>query len=124
MGRLLIRIIASCLFFIQVLKAEAHPGIGMVYNGNNTIYYTDLEHIWKLDIATGKSERYLENIHSHELYLDKEGNLYGEHYWYIESEEAFKNFIWKADENGIFQKIREEQYGENNDFSFIRNDDL
>lgn len=109
---------------IGYFQAFSHPGIGIVYDGKNTIYYTDLAHVWKLDTETGKSEIYLQNIHTHELYLDKSGNLYGEHYWYLESEEKFKNYIWKVNANGEFHKIRVEQYGENNDFSFIRNNDF
>lgn len=113
------------LFFtIFSFKSYAHPGIGIVYDGKNTIYYTDLTHVWKLDVKSGKSEIFIENIHTHELYIDKSGNLYGEHYWYIESEEKFKNYIWKANVNGELDIIRDEQYGENLDFSFIRNDDF
>lgn len=103
---------------------NAHPAIGFVFDGKQTIYYSDLNHVWKLDTRTGISEIYKENIHSHELFLDKEGNLYGEHYWYLESEEQFKNYIWRIDKDGTFQKIREEQEGENKDFSFIRDDDF
>ena len=91
---------------------QAHPGIGLVYNGNQTIYYTDLTHVWRLNTKTGESEIYLENIHTHELFLDENGNLFGEHYWYEESEEKFKNFIWKVDNNGEFYKVRNDQYGD------------
>lgn len=113
------------LFFTIIsIKSYAHPGIGIVYDGKNTIYYTDLTHVWKLDVKSGKSKIFIENIHTHELYLDKSGNLYGEHYWYIESEEKFKNYIWKANVDGELDIIRDEQYGENLDFSFIRNDDF
>ncbi len=103
------------------MEALAHPGIGLVYDGKKTIYFTDLVHVWKLDITTGEPEIFLENIHTHELYLDPQGHLYGEHYWYVESEGKFKNYIWKADEKGILTKIIEDRYDENNDFSFVRN---
>jgi hypothetical protein len=64
-----------------------------VYDGKNTIYYSDLNHIWKLDTNTGLAIIYKENIHSHQLFLDKQGNLYGEHYWYLEPEGKFQNYI-------------------------------
>jgi hypothetical protein len=73
--------------------ARAHPPIGLVYDGKNTIYYSDLNHIWKLDTNTGLAIIYKENIHSHQLFLDKQGNLYGEHYWYLEPEGKFQNYI-------------------------------
>lgn len=104
------------------LYSQAHPGIGIVFDGKQTIYYTDLNHIWKLDTQTGTSEIYVEDIHTHELFLDKNGNLYGEHYWYIASEQKFKNIIWRVDKDGDFKKIRAEQYGENYNFSFTRNE--
>ena len=110
--------ILTFLFFSSVLFA--HPGIGLVYDGKQTIYYTDLEHVWKLNTVTGVGEIALENVHTHELFLDQYGNLYGEHYWYVESEEKFKNYIWKLSSEGTFEKIREDQYGENEDFGFVR----
>lgn len=109
---------------ISTSSLIAHPGIGMVYDGDQTIFYTDLEHVWKLNTKTGVSEIMLEDIHTHELFLDKEGNLFGEHYWYVEAEEKFKNYIWKLSSEGVFQKIRNEQYGENEDFGFIRDDNF
>ena len=106
-----------CLFLLTV---QAHPGIGLVYDGNHTLYYTDLNHVWQLDTRTGDSSIYIQDIHTHELAIDSEGNLYGEHYWYEESQEQFWNYIWKKALNGNFQKIREDQVGENVDFSFVR----
>lgn len=114
------RFFVAFIFILVCLKSEAHPGIGIVYDGNETIYYTDLNHVWKLNILTGKSEIYVKDVHTHELYLNNNGDLYGEHYWYIQAEEKFKNFIWKIDKKGKFKKVRGDQYGENNDFSFTR----
>lgn len=107
-------------FIFYSLIAQAHPGIGIVYDGKQTIYYTDLNHVWKLNTQTGVSEIFIKDIHTHELFLDSNGNLYGEHYWYIEAEEKFKNYIWRVDKNGTLEKIRNDLYGENHDFSFIR----
>jgi hypothetical protein len=98
----------------------AHPGIGLVYDGDHTLYYTDLVHVWKVNTKTGEKEIAIPDIHTHELVMDSEGNLYGEHYWYVESEQKFKNYIWKFDPQGNFEKIRGDQYGENQDFSFVR----
>lgn len=112
----------SIFLTLSFLKIDAHPGVGLVYDGKETIYYTDLDQVWKLDINTGIAEIYVPNVHTHELFLDQNSNLFGEHYWYIASEEKFKHFIWKVDANGTFQKIRQDQYGENNDFSFVRDD--
>lgn len=107
---------------MSATKSLAHPGIGFVYDGEHTIYYTDLAHVWTLNTLTGKSQILIENIHSHELAMDSLGVLYGEHYWYIESQEVFKNYIWKYEQNGRFEKIRLDQIGENDDYSFVRDE--
>ena len=89
-------------------RSIAHPGIGLVYDGDRTIYYTDLTHIWKLDIENGEREIAVSDVHSHELCLDQDGNLYGEHYWYDADHQIFKNYLWKLSKRGVFSKIREE----------------
>ena len=112
------------LFFIIALLTSilvsAHPGIGIVYDGQRFIYYTDLSHVWKLDTQSGLSEIAVKDVHSHELYLDQSGNLYGEHYWYDASAQSFKNYIWQLDHKGVMRKVREEISGENTDFGFVR----
>lgn len=111
------------LTFILILTfgyTTAHPGIGIVYDGNETVYFTDLSHVWKINVSTGVKEIALENIHTHELFLDEKGTLYGEHYWYVANEQKFKNYIWCLTKSGHFRKIRSDQYGENTDFGFVR----
>ncbi len=115
--------IRNLLLFITLIFTQicwSHPGIGLVYDGDHTIYYTDLSHIWQMDTRTGEKKIAIENIHSHELYLDKEGNLYGEHYWYDDADDVFRNYIWKMEPGGNTSKVRDVQPGENTDFSFVR----
>jgi len=108
------------LFSLILLSLQAHPGIGLVYDGDQTLYYTDLNHVWELNTKTGEAHIYIENIHTHELALDAEGNLYGEHYWYVESQEQFWNYIWVKPKDSPLEKIRGDLEGENEDFSFVR----
>jgi hypothetical protein len=63
------------LFFPFV--SSAHPGIGIVADSKGNIYYTDLRHVWK--IVNGKRTIAVRGVHTHELYLDRNDNLYGEH---------------------------------------------
>lgn len=114
---------ATLLLFLILcsISAFAHPGIGLVYDGDRTIYYTDLTHIWKLDTETGEASIFIENIHSHELWLDESGALFGEHYWYDEPNQVFRHYIWMANSDGEFSKISETITGENEHFSFVRN---
>ncbi len=98
----------------------AHPGIGLVFDGKQTIYYTDLEHIWAVDTKNGVSTIFIENVHSHELWLDENGNLFGEHYWFDEQNNVFKHYIWRSSPEGELEKISDTKIGENDHFSFVR----
>jgi sugar lactone lactonase YvrE len=118
------RFFYGCIALFILGNIYAHPGIGLVYDGQRYIYYTDLTHVWRLDTETGEKQIAIENVHTHELHLDKDGNLFGEHYWYVESEQKFKNYIWKLDKDGNFNKIRDDLDGENTDFGFIRDKDF
>lgn len=112
-------LILISVFYLGAV-ASAHPGIGLLYDGNEYIYYTDLQNIWKFNIRSGEKTILIPDVHTHEICMDTSYNIYGEHYWYISSNNTFKNYIWKfSAENGL-KKIRSDQEGENNDFSFIR----
>lgn len=45
------------------------------------VYFTDLKHVWKL-APDGKKNIVVSNVHTHELWIDANDNLYGEHLWY------------------------------------------
>src|SRR5688572_33457006 len=62
-------------------KSFSHPGVGIVKDSKNNIYYTDLQYIWKVS-PDGKKTAVVSNVHTHELYMDPDDNLYGEHLWY------------------------------------------
>jgi hypothetical protein len=66
------------IFFLLIPFASiAHPGIGIVADSKGNIYYTDLQHVWK--ITNGERTIAVRNVHTHELYIDWNDNLYGEH---------------------------------------------
>src|SRR5687767_5182768 len=61
--------------------AHGHPGVGIVQDSRGNVFFTDLKQVWK--IATdGEMSVAVPKVHTHELCLDDEGNLYGEHLWY------------------------------------------
>ena len=61
---------------------QAHPGIGIVKDSKGSIYYTDLKQVWK--ITNGNKTVVVPNVHTHELYVDKNDDLYGEGGYYDE----------------------------------------
>lgn len=63
---------------------KAHPGIGLVKDSKGNMFYTDLTKILKISVD-GKKTVDVPNVHSHEIFIDENDNLYGEHLWYLDS---------------------------------------
>lgn len=61
----------------------AHPGWGIVTDAKGQIYFSDVDRncVWKIG-ADGKTTVFVRGKHSHDLAIDAEGNLHGEHVWY------------------------------------------
>jgi hypothetical protein len=86
------------------VMVSAHPGIGLVEDSKGNLYYTNLEHVYKID-TTGEVTLVVENVHTHELYIDASDNLYGEHEWYEESTDSWKNYVWCLGNDGELEKV-------------------
>jgi len=89
------------LFFLLLFLpfiGQAHPGIGIVKDSKGNIYYTDLHHVWK--IANGTRTLSVPNVHTHELYIDSNDNLYGEGGEYDEKANKFYHYLWVYHPNG------------------------
>lgn len=88
------------ILLIPVLSLHAHPGIGIVKDSKGNIYYTDLKQVWKIDL-TGNKTIIVSNVHTHELYMDPEDNLFGEHLWYNgEAVDTWGHYTWCLKSNG------------------------
>ena len=109
-----------CFLLLLLSIVYSHPGIGIVSNSKGVIYYTDLEHVWKIK-PNGQKSIAVKNVHTHELYLDKDDNLFGVHVWY-EGEEIDKwgHYVWKLGADGKFEKIIPNSEGFLADYSFVR----
>ncbi|MDF9799400.1 hypothetical protein OKW21_004663 [Catalinimonas alkaloidigena] len=89
-----------CYFLLLVKLASAHPAIGIVMDSKGVVYYTDLLHVWKIS-PDGSHTIAVKNVHTHQLYLDKEDNLYGEHSWYEgEATDQWGHYIWRLNNDG------------------------
>ena len=76
-------------------SAWAHPGWGIVVDRRGQIYFTDLKQIWRID-AQGQLTRFITHKHTHELFLDENGNLWGEHLTYDAATDRWWVSVWKA----------------------------
>ncbi|MBA4852270.1 SMP-30/gluconolactonase/LRE family protein [Emticicia sp. BO119] len=117
MKKLLFIIICLLTCFI----AYTHPGIGIVTNTKGEIFYSDLSRVWKVS-ADGKTKTIVvPKVHTHELYMDKQDNLYGEHLWYEgEAIDKWGHFVWKYDSEGKFIKVKPDTEGFLSNYSFTR----
>lgn len=100
---LLVALILCCLLVPNL--ANAHPGIGIVMDQEGNIYYTDLVHVWKIT-PEGTRSIAVKDVHTHELFLDTKGDLYGEHEWYEgEATDKWGNYVWCLTKDGEFKKV-------------------
>jgi hypothetical protein len=115
------QLLLSLLLFINSVFSFAHPGIGIVKDSKGNIYYTDLKQVWKVDAITGKKVIAVHNVHTHELYMDANDNLYGEHLWYNgEKLNTWGHYVWCLKNNGVLAKIIEPTEGFLSNYSFVR----
>lgn len=116
------KILNTVFFFVGVLvsaNCAAHPGIGIVMDSKGNVFYTDTERVWRIDVS-GRKSVVIPNVHTHELYLDADDNLFGEHLWYEGSGNKWGHYIWCYSSTGKFEKVKPDAEGFRNDYSFVR----
>lgn len=97
-----------CLFslLLATLTAYAHPGVGIVQDSCGNVFYTDLVHVWKIT-PDGKKSIAVRSVHSHELYLDAQDKLYGEHLWYEgDATKRWSHRIWCLKPDGTLVRVK------------------
>lgn len=112
-------LVSNFLLLISFAIA-AHPGIGIVKDSKGNIYYTDLKQVWKISLD-GRKIRVVAGVHTHELYIDENDNLYGEHLWYNgEREDTWGHYVWCLKNNGELVKEIKPTEGFQTNYSFVR----
>ncbi|MGB8191302.1 MAG: hypothetical protein WCF67_05245 [Chitinophagaceae bacterium] len=105
--------------FLFISNAFPHPGIGIVKDSKGNIYYTDLKQVWK--VSGNKKTVVVRNVHTHELYIDSDDNLYGEHLWYNgEALNTWGHYIWCLRQDGSLIRVKDATPGFREDYSFVR----
>lgn len=101
-------------------SAIAHPGVGIVMDSKGNVFYTDLKHIWKISHA-GKVSIAVRNVHSHEISIDENDNLFGEHLWYEgEATNKWGYYVWKLSGSGVLEKVIQPTAGFPENYGFAR----
>ena len=90
-------------------RAHAHPAWGIAVDvEREVVYFSDLERIWKVD-GEGNKSVFFDDVHTHDLYLDDEGNLYGENHRIIPGTNSWRFRWWKATPSGQVTKLEENE---------------
>ena len=111
-----------CVLFLMLagVAAQAHPGVGIVKDSRGNLFYTDLKQVWKI-MPDGKKSVAVPNVHTHELCLDAEDNLYGEHLWYEgEATKKWGHRVWCLKDDGTLVDVIPAREGFLRDYSFVR----
>lgn len=86
--------------------ALAHPSSGIVVDKSGAVIFADERRnvVFRID-AAGKLTQWITRKHCHELFLDKEGSLYGEHLEYLSETTSWRSSIWKRDATGRMSDV-------------------
>lgn len=113
-------LILLTLWLALASSATAHPGVGIVMDRQGNVFYTDLKQVWKIS-PQGKKSIAVRNVHTHELCLDSDGNLYGEHLWYEgEATDRWGYRVWRLSPDGKLVDVIPSRQGFLRDYSFVR----
>jgi hypothetical protein len=100
--------------------AQAHPGVGIVQDSRGNVFYTDLKQVWKIT-ADGAKSVAVAGVHTHELCLDAEDNLYGEHLWYEgDTTRKWGHRVWRLKPDCTLSDVIPAREGFLEDDSFVR----
>jgi hypothetical protein len=110
----------AALWLLIAAPAVAHPGWGIVRDSHGNIYYTDLAQVWKV-APDGTRTIAVPDVHTHELYLDADDNLYGEHLWYEgEASDRWGHRVWRRAPDGTIRDVVPPTVGFRTSYSFVR----
>ncbi len=88
--------------FVIAPPASAHPAVGIVVDESGTAFYSDTVHVWA--VAAGGAPRIVvRDVHTHELRLDADGALYGEHLVYDGG--RWSHRVWKRAADGTVSDV-------------------
>ena len=108
------------LVLLSAARGQAHPGVGIVQDRRGNVFFTDLEQVWKIT-PDGRKSVAVPNVHTHELCLDPQDNLYGEHLWYEgDATKKWGHRVWRRQPDGTLTDVIPAREGFLEDYSFVR----
>ena len=119
------RKLSALLFVVAIAmallpsRASAHPSVSVVMDARGNVFYSDLSRVWMI-APNGQRSIAVPNVHSHELTLDADGNLYGEHLWYEGKTKKWGHRVWKRAPDGSITDVIPAADGFLANYSFVR----
>lgn len=113
-------IVILAAFVFWTVIAHAHPGVGIVVARDGSVFYTDLAQVWRIPPG-GRPVVAVPNVHTHELFLDDDGSLFGEHLWYEgEAVDKWGHRVWQRKPDGSIATVIPATEGFLTNYSFVR----
>jgi hypothetical protein len=109
--------VASIILLLAGAAAEAHPGVGIVQDRRGNVFFTDLKQVWRIT-PDGRMSVWVPDVHTHELCLDAEDNLYGEHVWGAGG--GWRHRVWCMKRDGTLIDVIPAREGFPRDYGFVR----
>ncbi len=114
------RLFLAVLGIVAAGEAFAHPAVSVVIDSRGNVYYSDLKQVWRV-APDGKRNVAVPNVHTHELYLDAQDDLFGEHLWYEgERIDKWGHYVWKRSPDGKVSIVIPQREGFLRNYSFVR----
>ena len=108
------------LVLMSAGTAWAHPGWGIVQDRRGNIYFTDTKQVWMI-APDGRVSVAVHDVHTHELCLDADDNLYGEHLWYVAgAAQPWKVRVWRRRPDGSVSDVVPARDGFLTNYSLVR----
>ncbi len=91
---------------------SAHPAWGIRVSAEGEIFFADVERnrVWKIS-RRGTLIPLLKGKHSHDLWLDQAGNLFGEHVYWDAANERWVNSRWRFNDDEKLVELGAPQRG-------------
>lgn len=111
-------LLACALLLAAVSPAWAHPGTGIVTDRRGNVFYTDLQHVWRI-APDGHKSIAVRDVHTHELDIDSAGNLFGEDNRYVGGD-RYRHRVWRRSPDGRVTDVIPWRQGFWREYGFVR----
>jgi hypothetical protein len=113
------RFVFAASLALLAAAANAHPSVSVVIDSKGNIYYSDLKQVWRV-APGGATSVVVPGVHTHELVLDGQDNLYGENLRY--DNPRWLHYFWRRSPDGRVERIvpEHETFKNEDDPSLVR----